>query len=142
MSISRYMAALLDTPPIRSGERGYMDCGFPAALVSRVILRSVRRARTAFWQFSRLPRRPYSARPEPPTRLLTHNHRPPSFGRHPRFTRSSRMFPPNPSLRCTTVPLPVHVLAALSTDLEGPANDSETRRSRSSEEIGILRARI
>lgn len=76
MSISRYMVALLDAVPIRSGEQSYMDCGFPAALVSRVILRSVRRARTAFWQFSRLPRRPYSARPEPPTRPLTHDHHP------------------------------------------------------------------
>lgn len=94
MSISRYMVALLDAPPIRSGKRGYMDCGFPAALVSRVILRSVRRARTAFWQFSRLPRRPYSNRPEPTThRLLTHNHCLPSPDRHLWFTRSSRMFP-------------------------------------------------
>lgn len=107
MSI-RYMVALLNAPPIRSSEWGYMDCGFPAALVSRVILRSVRRARTAFWQFSRLPRRPYSGRPEPPTRPLTHNHHPPSPGRHPWFTRSSRVFPLDSSLRCTTVPLPVH----------------------------------
>lgn len=94
MSISRYMVALLDALPIRSGEQSYMDCGFPAALVSRVILRSVRRARTAFWQFSRLPRRPYSGRPEPPTRSLTHNHHPSFLGRHPRFTRSIPHVPP------------------------------------------------
>lgn len=130
MSISRYMVALLDALPIRSGEQSYMDCGFPAALVSRVILRSVRRARTAFWQFSRLPRRPYSGRPEPPTRPLTHNHHPSSPGRHPRFTRS---FPQSIAQ--------VHhgSLAALSADLQRPANDPEMR---SSEKVGIHQARI
>jgi len=95
------MVALLDAPPIRSGKRGYMDCGFPAAFVSRVILRSVRQARTASWQFSRLPRRPYSDRPEPPTRLLTHNRCPlliVIYGLRGRLACS-----PDPSLRCTWV---------------------------------------
>jgi len=144
MSISRYMVALLDAPPIRSGKRGYMDCGFPAAFVSRVILRSVRQARTASWQFSRLPRRPYSDRPEPPTRLLTHNRCPlliVIYGLRGRLACS-----PDPSLRCTWVyrcSLALYtLLAALSTDLQGSANDPETRRSQSREEIGTFRARI
>lgn len=141
MSISRYMAALLDAPPIRSGERSYMDCGFPTALVSRVILRSVRRARTAFWQFSRLPRRPYSGRPKPPTRPLTHNHHPPSLGRYPRFTRSFRMPPPPPIHRSGAPRFPrlYTLLVALSADLQGPANDPEMRWS---EKVGILQAHI
>lgn len=58
-STGRYIVALLDVNhQYRAAKRRvYTDCGFPAALVSRVILRSVRRARTAFWQFSRFPRR-------------------------------------------------------------------------------------
>lgn len=144
MSISRYMVALLDAPPIRSGERGYMDCGFPAALVSRVILRSVRRARTAFCQFSRLPRRPYSGRPKPPTRSLTHN-RPPS----PRSPSTVYAVVPHvPPIRRSGVlrfPCLYTLLAALSTDLQGPANGGilrrddpdRARRSASSEHVYI-----
>lgn len=84
-----------------------MGCGFPAVLVSRVILRSVRRARTAFWQFSRFPRRPRH-------RIDPENH-PPAYtqtirsGRHPhsrsrgRPTRFSRSIAQvhHDSLACT-----------------------------------------
>lgn len=144
MSISRYMVALLNAPPIQSGEWGYMDCGFPAALVSRVILRSVRRARTAFWQFSRLPRRPYSGRPEPPTRPLTHNHHPypPPAAIHGLRGRPTC----SPSIRRSGAPrfpcLYTLLRRFIRRGLQRPANDPETRRSRSSEEVGILRARI
>jgi len=145
MSISRYMVTLLDAPPIRSGKRGYMDCGFPAALVSRVILRSVRRARTAFWQFSRLPRRPYSRRPEPPTRPLTHNRCLPSPNRHLRFTRSSHMFPRSVTqvyLGAPPFPCLVHAPRRFIHRLARSRKRSRDKtRSQSSEEIGTYRAR-
>lgn len=71
-----------------------MGCGFPAALVSRIILRSVRWARTAFWQFSRFPRRPRRRidpenHPLPYVQTIRRPDRHPRLrGRPTRFSRS------------------------------------------------------